>query len=105
MYTFFCITYKSLYYTFYLLFVQVFNFAEKFKVLQLAAEEWSKAQARIPKQMRTFEESQKSKKTVASMIERKGGDEKDNKKKGKQRVKCHYYVIICGCRDNIRSLS
>lgn len=31
--------------------------------------------------MRTFEESGKSKKTVASMIERKG-DEKENKKKG-----------------------
>lgn len=31
--------------------------------------------------MRTFEESFKSKKTVASMIERKG-DEKENKKKG-----------------------
>ena len=51
-------------------------------MLQSAAEEWSKAQARIPKHMRTFEESQKSKKTVASMIERKGGDEKENKKKG-----------------------
>lgn len=62
---------------------QVFSFVDTFKVLQAAAEEWSKAQARIPKQMRTFEESQKSKKTVASMIERKGGDEKENKKKVK----------------------
>lgn len=62
---------------------QVFNFEDTFKLLQVAAEEWSRAQARIPKQMRTFEESQKSKKTVASMIERKGGDEKENKKKVK----------------------
>lgn len=44
------------------------------------AERWSKVQAKIPKQMRTFDESQKSKKTVASMIERK--DDKDDKKSG-----------------------
>lgn len=31
-----------------------------------------RAQAKLPKQMRSFDESQKSKKTVASMIERKG---------------------------------
>lgn len=37
-------------------------------------------QAQIPKQMRTFVDSQKSKKTVASMIERKG-DEKEVTKK------------------------
>lgn len=37
--------------------------------------------------MRTFEESIKSKKTVASMIERKGEDkEKENKKKGKRQI-------------------
>ena len=46
-----------------------------------SAEEWDKHQARIPKQMRTFEESSKSKKTVASMIERKN-DEKENKRIG-----------------------
>lgn len=40
-----------------------------------------KAQAKLPKQMRTFEDSVKSKKTVASMIERKG-DEKETKKCG-----------------------
>lgn len=31
-----------------------------------------RAQAKLPKQMRSFDESFKSKKTVASMIERKG---------------------------------
>lgn len=41
----------------------------------------AKTQAKIPKQMRTFEDSQKSKKTVASMIERKG--EEKGKKSGK----------------------
>lgn len=33
--------------------------------------------------MRSFEDSMKSKKTVASMIERKGDDKKDSKKNGK----------------------
>jgi hypothetical protein len=46
-----------------------------------SAEQWEKNQSLIPKQMRTFEESSKSKKTVASMIERKN-DEKENKKAG-----------------------
>lgn len=38
-------------------------------------------QAKLPKQMRTFDESLKSKKTVASMIERKGGDKQAPPKK------------------------
>lgn len=37
-------------------------------------------QAKLPKQMRTFDESQKSKKTVASMIERKGDKDAPPKK-------------------------
>jgi signal recognition particle receptor subunit alpha len=45
------------------------------------AEEWGRMQSKLPKQMRTFEESQKSKKTVASMIEKRGGDEKQPTKK------------------------
>ncbi|XP_022194745.2 signal recognition particle receptor subunit alpha homolog [Nilaparvata lugens] len=61
---------------------QNFDFSRCFQSVLLSCEEWGKKQACIPKQMRTFEESQKSKKTVASMIERKG-DEKENKKKGK----------------------
>lgn len=46
----------------------------------------AKTQAKIPKQMRTFEDSQKSKKTVASMIERKG--EEKSKKQG------NCYIIL-----------
>ncbi|XP_073980947.1 signal recognition particle receptor alpha isoform X1 [Rhodnius prolixus] len=57
-----------------------FNFQGKFKSVLRECEEWGKTQALIPKQMRTFEESFKSKKTVASMIERKG-EEKNEKKK------------------------
>lgn len=37
-------------------------------------------QAKLPKQMRTFDESLKSKKTVASMIERKGDKDAPPKK-------------------------
>lgn len=58
-----------------------FEFDQYFHHILAAAEQWALVQAKIPKQMRTFDESLKSKKTVASMIERKGGD-KDNKKQG-----------------------
>uniref|UniRef100_A0A069DVD0 Putative signal recognition particle receptor alpha subunit n=1 Tax=Panstrongylus megistus TaxID=65343 RepID=A0A069DVD0_9HEMI len=57
-----------------------FNFQSKFKSVLRECEEWGKVQALIPKQMRTFEESFKSKKTVASMIERKGEDKNEKKK-------------------------
>lgn len=56
-----------------------FEFSKNFKEVLKSAEEWGRVQACIPKQMRTFNESTKSKKTVASMIERKG-DDKENKK-------------------------
>lgn len=60
-----------------------FDFQENYNHILTAAEQWARAQAKIPKQMRTFDESLKSKKTVASMIERK--DDKDNKKQGKRK--------------------
>lgn len=53
---------------------QDFNFLDVYNATLREAENWSKLQAKQPKQMRTFEESLKSKKTVASMIERKGDD-------------------------------
>lgn len=59
-----------------------FNFIDDYKSVLLSAEQWGKMQAKAPKQMRSFEESVKSKKTVASMIERKG-DEKNVKQKKK----------------------
>lgn len=55
-----------------------FEFEPVYRVLLEKAEQWSRIQAKLPKQMRTFDESQKSKKTVASMIEKK--NEKDDKK-------------------------
>ncbi|KAF5302210.1 hypothetical protein FQA39_LY10249 [Lamprigera yunnana] len=51
---------------------QEFEFGNNFDVVLRRAEDWSKLKAKVPKQMKTFEESFKSKKTVASMIERKG---------------------------------
>lgn len=65
---------------------QDFEFNDSFHAVLKAAEIWGKQQARIPKQMKTFEESLKSKKTVSSMIERKS-DEKENKKSVKESMK------------------
>ncbi|XP_050442436.1 signal recognition particle receptor subunit alpha homolog [Adelges cooleyi] len=59
-----------------------FEFSRNFQEVLMSAEEWGRAQANIPKQMRSYNESSKSKKTVASMIEKKGND-KENKKNGK----------------------
>ncbi|XP_015115363.1 signal recognition particle receptor subunit alpha homolog [Diachasma alloeum] len=61
------------------------KFKSDYQSILVAAEQWGKQQAKIPKQMRTFDESAKSKKTVASMIERK--DDKDDKKSGKNKKK------------------
>lgn len=58
-----------------------FDFKMCYDKILVACENWAKSQAKIPKLMRTFEDSQKSKKTVASMIERKGEE------KGKKSVK------------------
>lgn len=57
-----------------------FNFGENFTRLLKEAEAWGREQAIIPRQMRKFEQSDKSKKTVASMIERKGETAAPNKK-------------------------
>ncbi|XP_060532432.1 signal recognition particle receptor subunit alpha homolog [Cylas formicarius] len=62
-----------------------FDFISNYKKVLQRAEEWGRVQANIPKQMRTFEESFKSKKTVASMIERKG-EEKPTKTTKKKEV-------------------
>ncbi|XP_012215278.1 signal recognition particle receptor subunit alpha homolog isoform X1 [Linepithema humile] len=60
-----------------------FEFEQTYNLVLERAEQWSRTQAKMPKQMRTFDESQKSKKTVASMIERK--DDKEDKKSGKKK--------------------
>lgn len=60
-----------------------FDFEAIFQEVLRSAEDWARQQAAAPKVMKSFEESQKSKKTVASMIERKG-DDKENAKKAKK---------------------
>ncbi|CAH2230114.1 jg19588 [Pararge aegeria aegeria] len=61
-------------------YIMDFDFKTSFDNILKQCELWAKSQAKLPKQMRTFEDSQKSKKTVASMIERKG--EEKSKKSG-----------------------
>lgn len=50
-------------------------------------------QAKLPKQMRSFNESQKSKKTVASMIERKDGKDVAPPKKNVKIVEAKVEII------------
>lgn len=56
-----------------------YTFSDEYNNILSESEQWAKLQATMPKKMRSFTDSMKSKKTVASMIERKG-DEKDVKK-------------------------
>lgn len=61
-----------------------YDFMKSYERILKLSEEWSKTQAKLPKQMRTFDESFKSKKTVASMIEKKGDDKKEKQPKKKE---------------------
>ncbi|XP_053683931.1 signal recognition particle receptor subunit alpha homolog [Sabethes cyaneus] len=63
-----------------------FDFQQDFTRILEQAEKWGRLQATLPKQMRSFEESHKSKKTVSSMIERKG-EQKPAASGGKKSVK------------------
>ncbi|XP_019950618.1 signal recognition particle receptor subunit alpha isoform X1 [Paralichthys olivaceus] len=60
-----------------------FEFEDDFTMLLREAEESSKARSHVP--MRSFKESEKSQKTVKSMIETKGGDK--NKEQGGKKNK------------------
>jgi len=66
-----------------------FDFRSIFDDVLKQAEEWGRKQELAPRAMKTFDESKKSKKTVASMIERKGDDKenKENKKNKKVEIK------------------
>lgn len=63
---------------------QQFDFMNSYEKILKLCEQWSKTQAKLPKQMRTFDESVKSKKTVASMIEKKGEEKKEKQSKKKE---------------------
>lgn len=58
-----------------------FDFEDDYSRVLSDAEEWGRSQANIPKQMRSFGQSDKSRKTVSSMIERKGDDKGESQKK------------------------
>uniref|UniRef100_A0A182S716 Signal recognition particle SRP54 helical bundle domain-containing protein n=1 Tax=Anopheles maculatus TaxID=74869 RepID=A0A182S716_9DIPT len=58
-----------------------FDFSDDFRRILERAEKWGRQQATMPKQMRSYEDSAKSKKTVASMIERKGEEKPPASKK------------------------
>ncbi|KXJ75055.1 hypothetical protein RP20_CCG012426 [Aedes albopictus] len=57
-----------------------FDFQNDFTRILEQAEKVGRMQATLPKQMRSYEDSHKSKKTVASMIERKGEEKPVSKK-------------------------
>lgn len=59
---------------------QKYDFSGEFHRILEAAENWARLQTKLPKQMRSFTDSMKSKKTVASMIERKGDKDVPAKK-------------------------
>lgn len=62
------------------------NVEDEYHRILKAAEIWSFEMANQPKTMRTFDQSSKSKRTVASMIESRPGDNNDNKKKKKPKL-------------------
>lgn len=66
--------------------MQGLDIEELYQQVLREAEIWSFEMAKQPKQMRTFEESRKSKKTVASMIDRPN-EEKKVSKSTKQQAK------------------
>lgn len=59
---------------------QKLDFSASYKRILEMCEDWGRDQAKLPKAMRSYAESAKSKKTVASMIERKGDDTAKPKK-------------------------
>jgi signal recognition particle receptor subunit alpha len=67
-------------------FLQGFSLDKEFNEILEAAEAWSHEVASRPKAMKSFEESKKSKKTVASMIETPGGIPETTAKKGKAKA-------------------
>ncbi|ENN83273.1 hypothetical protein YQE_00368, partial [Dendroctonus ponderosae] len=68
---------------------QELDFSQTFKSVLQRSEAWGKSQSKLPKQMRTFDKSDKSKKTVSSMIERKGEEKPTKKDKKKEMLFKH----------------
>lgn len=88
---------------------QEYQFSDRYNATLQAAEQYGKQQAKVPKPMRTFEESVKSKKTVASMIERKHEEKPAKQQKKKEvnfvedgRLQSHKQVTICWFEHSIK---
>ena len=70
--------------------LQSFEFMDEYRSVLMAAEQESKLVKSLPLRPRTFQESEKSKKTIDSMVERKGwlfntsSTEPETKKKKKK---------------------
>jgi len=68
------------------------GFSSTYQRMLTEAEELSKLEAKAPKSMRTYQDSDKSKKAVGSMIKRKDSEKKESedlKKAGKKKNKAH----------------
>lgn len=72
-----------------------FDFESNFHSILQAAEEWGRQTSMAPRAMKSYEESQKSKKTVASMIERRGDDKESTKKNKKVESKIPVSLLKC----------
>lgn len=70
--------------------VKTYSFDQEFKSILKAAENAKKIESQIPKQMRTFAESKKSQKTVASLKV----DKNDANKNTKSKEEGELHVII-----------
>jgi len=79
-----------------------FNFSDMFDDVLKQAEEWGRKKDLAPRVMKSFEESKKSKKSVASMIERKG-DDKENKKIKKVEIKVPEMKPVPEIIENVQS--
>ncbi|KAL5277887.1 SRPR family protein [Megaselia abdita] len=63
------------------------TFKKLYEGILKSAEKWGREQTKLPKQMKSFEDSMKSKKTVASMIESKSGSKPSAPSQPKKSVK------------------
>ncbi|CAH1797097.1 unnamed protein product [Owenia fusiformis] len=70
-----------------------FDFTETFMSMLKSAEEASRAAAQKPRKMKTFEQSDKSRKTVASMIE--------NKKETPKQIKAKEAALKKAAKENV----
>jgi signal recognition particle receptor subunit alpha len=77
-----------------------FEFRENFDFILKELESSAKLESKAPKKMRTFEESNKSQKTVASM---KIDPKKEEAKNEKNKTKTGTVTVIVSCTQRLKS--